>query len=525
MFGWFKKTKHEAAPSRKPQRFFSTDVPEPDVHIPFTDPFASSFQRTASDFKISASDGKAYDSAMDAATCEDGRAIGSYAMDAPSQGNTTSLKPIINPIDNIPSVQLNWYAAQGFIGYQICAMIAQHWLIDKACTMPGRDAMRHGYDIGTSDEDDVDPKIIAYIKKRDKQMRIKENCIELVRFNRIFGIRIALPIVEYEDEEAYQKPFNPDGVKPGTYRGISQIDPYWITPELDFQSGANPASIHFYEPTWWRVNGRRIHRTHLIVLRNGQVADVLKPSYLYGGIPLTQKIAERVYASERSANEAPQLLLTKRTSVWKMDIAQAIANQGLFETKMNWFSQTRDNFGIKAIGLDDEVEQLDTTLSDLSETIELQYAIVAAAAEVPSEKLMGSSPTGLNATGNYEADSYHEMLESIQEHDMQPLIERHHLLLMRSEVRPKFGVDFEIEVKWNPTDSPTAKEQAEINQIKANTAKAWVDAGVMDGQDARTALVADKDSGYTMLDDELPEGIEYMPESNVSETINPDDQT
>ena len=261
------------------------------------------------------------------------------------------------------------------------------------------------------------------------------------------------------------------------------------------------------------------------MLRNGQVADVLKPSYLYGGIPLTQKIAERVYASERSANEAPQLLLTKRTSVWKMDIAQAIANQGLFETKMNWFSQTRDNFGIKAIGLDDEVEQLDTTLSDLSETIELQYAIVAAAAEVPAEKLMGSSPTGLNATGNYEADSYHEMLESIQEHDMQPLIERHHLLLMRSEVRPKFGVDFEIEVKWNPTDSPTAKEQAEINQIKANTAKAWVDAGVMDGQDARTALVADKDSGYTMLDDELPEGIEYMPESNVSETINPDDQT
>ena len=47
----------------------------------------------------------------------------------------------------IPDAQALWYASQGFIGYQMCAIIAQNWLVDKACRMPGRDAIRQGYDI------------------------------------------------------------------------------------------------------------------------------------------------------------------------------------------------------------------------------------------------------------------------------------------------------------------------------------------------------------------------------------------
>ena len=459
---------------------------------------------------------------MDAAHTSSGsKALDVFAMDGPSAGNPNAITSSLSPLDNLPYIQLAWYCAQGFIGYQICALISQHWLIDKIITMPARDAMRHGYEIGTSDDDEIDPKIISYIKKRDKELRVKQNCVELVRFNRMFGIRIAMFVIDTEDDQFYQKPFNIDGVKPGSYRGISQIDPYWITPELDFQAGANPAAIHFYEPTWWRVNGQRIHRSHLIVLRNGQVADILKPSYLYGGVSVPQKISERVYAAERTANEAPQLALTKRTSVWKMDIAQAIAQQTLFEQKMAWFSQTRDNFGVKAIGLDDEVQQLDTSLTDFSDTIDKQYAIACAAGDCPVNKVMGTSESGMGggAAGGYDEGSYHELLESIQENDCQPLVERHHLLLMKSEIVPKFKKDFEIEILWNPTDSPTAKEQAELNGLKATTAKTLVEAGIIDGQDGRTVLVADKDSGYTTLEDDLPEGIEGEPETNVRTTI------
>ena len=529
----FLKRKETPKPEKR-QSLFSTDIPVPESNSTlWEDIFARSFQKNAGQMQPRNAFGQTVsgtDAALTIVPTND--AIGTFAMDSPTEGNPTSLKPIINPIDSLPYVQLAWYASQGFIGYQVCAMISQHWLIDKALTMPARDAMRHGFEIGASDGQQIDTEILAYIKKRDKQFAIKKNCVELVRFNRMFGIRIALPVIDTDDTKFYQKPFNIDGVKPNSYRGISQIDPYWITPELDFSAGANPASIHFYEPTWWRVNGKRIHRSHLIVIRNGQVADVLKPSYLYGGIPVPQKIAERVYAAERTANEAPQLALTKRTSVWKMDMMQALANQAAFEQKMAWFAATRDNYGIKAIGLDDEVEQLDTTLTDFDQTIMTQYQIVAAAADVPVSKLMGESPKGgLGANGDYESDSYHEFLESIQTNDMQPLIERHHQLLMRSEVLPKFGKEFEIDVIWNATDTPNAKELAEINAIKANTAKTLVDSGAVDGMDVRQQLILDKESGYNGLeeipDDELADP-DYVPITNrreserIDESIEPE---
>ena len=517
MLKWFRSLKRPPAAPAERDSLFSNGTPAPEVANPFAyaDAFAKSFQRTAADLRPTNRAGQPV-GAMDAAPVTDGgAALATFAMDAAT--SPQSFNGELQPAYNLPIIQFDWYASQGFIGYQVCSLISQHWLIDKILTMPARDAMRHGYEIGTSDDDEIDPKVLAFIKKRDKAFGIKDACVEFVRFNRMFGIRIAMPVIDTTDPEFYVKPFNIDGVKPGSYRGISQIDPYWITPELDFQAGANPASINFYEPTWWRINGQRIHRSHLIIIRNGQVADVLKPSYLYGGISVPQKIALRVYAAERTANEAPQLALSKRTSLWKMDMKQALANQALFEQKMAWFAATRDNFGIKAIGLQDEVEQLDTSLTDFDAVINQQYAIVCAAGDCPVNKILGTAESGLGggAAGSYDEKSYHEFLESIQTNECQPLIERHHLLLMKSEVIPKFGTDFETEIVWNPTDSPSAKELADLNNMKATTAKTYADAGAVDGQDIRTVLVADKYGGYTALEDELPEMPDENPESNA----------
>ena len=113
----------------------------------------------------------------------------------------------------------------------------------------------------------VDPEILDAMRKLDVEYRLNYNLIQLVDQGRIFGIRVAMFLVDNDDPEYYFKPFNPDGVTPGSYKGISQIDPYWITPQLDTESAGAPASIHFYEPTWWNVAGRLVHRTHLIVYR------------------------------------------------------------------------------------------------------------------------------------------------------------------------------------------------------------------------------------------------------------------
>jgi phage-related protein (TIGR01555 family) len=428
-----------------------------------------------------------------------GSSGGGFAMDADDVASSAKAYRRYGGI-GISDALAEWYASQTFIGYQLCAILAQQWLIDKACTMPARDAIRNGFV-----RNGPTPKVVDTLSKADKAFRLGHNMEQFVRQGRIFGIRIVIFRVESNDPNYYEYPFNPDAVTPGSYRGMSQVDPYWTAPVLDARAASDPASPDFYEPTWWSINGKLYHKSHLHIFRTTEVPDLLKPVYQYGGVPLPQRIMERVYAAERTANEAPQLAMTKRLTVWKTDMAEMVAasRNGTLSDKMATWTEWRDNYGIKGIDQGEEMEQHDTSLNDLDEVIMSQYQLVAAIANVPATKMLGTTPKGFNATGAYEEASYHEELETIQTHDLTPLVERHDLLVSLSE-----GLSYDpadIQISWNPTDSPTAAEVAAINKTNAETGKILVDSGAIDGQDERDRIRDDPDSGYTDLADIAPE--------------------
>ncbi|MFK5158069.1 anti-CBASS protein Acb1 family protein, partial [Glaesserella parasuis] len=158
---------------------------------------------------------------------------------------------------------------------------------------------------------------------------------------------------------------------------------------------------------------------------------------------------------------------------------------------MAWIKY-RDNNGIKLGDKEgDQFQQFDTTLSGLDDVIMTNYQAVSGASNVPVTKLLGTAPKGFS-TGENEDKNYNQELESIQEHDLTEFVERHHQLVMKSS-----GLEvLDLTVNWRPTDSPTAKELAEINKTKADTYSALVMSGVVDGSEVRTVLVKNPDSGF-----------------------------
>lgn len=409
-----------------------------------------------------------------------------------------SFKSVSNATGMSESVLL-WYASQGFIGYQNAALLAQHWLISKACLMPAQDAIRKGYETTSNDGEELDPEVINAFRDGDLKYNLNHNLVQFLQMGRVFGIRVAMFIVDSDDPEYYYKPFNIDGVTPGSYKGISQIDPYWMSFLLDDEAAGNPASEYFYEPTWWQINGTLIHRSHLIIYKTEELSDILKPTYMYGGVPIPQKIYERVYAAERTANEAPMLAMTKRMKVIKTDMSQALANIGNFQKRMQCNTEIQDNYGIFAIDETEEYQQFDVSLAELDAVIMTQYQIVAAASNVPAAKLLGTSPKGFNATGEHEESSYHEFLETLQE-SATALVQRHHLLLMHSEIAPSLGIEpVDTHIMWTKLDAMTEEEQALVNKAKAETGQVLVNSGAINGEDERKRIINDPDSGYNGL--------------------------
>ncbi|QJB22064.1 minor head protein [Xanthomonas phage FoX7] len=397
----------------------------------------------------------------------------------------------------VPNAIMGWYAAQTFIGYQACALIAQNWLVDKACSMPGEDAARNGWVIKAKHGNALSQEDHDRLRALDVDYKLMHNVVEFNRFKNVFGIRVAIFCVDSEDDDYYQKPFNPDGVTQGSYKGISQIDPYWMTPMLTAESTADPANINFYDPEFWIISGKKYHRSHLVIATGPAPADILKPTYIFGGIPLTQRIYERVYAAERTANEAPLLSLNKRTTALHVDLEAVAANQESFEGKLLTWVRYRDNHAVKVLGKDEVMEQFDTSLTDFDSIIMNQFQLVAAIAKTPATKLLGTSPKGFNATGEFESKSYHEELGSIQTHTMQPMVDRHYLLLCLSE-----GIEAELEIVWNPVDTPTAKELADLNDKKADTRQKYVNMGSVSPDEVRDTLRDDDRSGFNHLSDE-----------------------
>lgn len=473
MFNWFKKQPTESAPApKKKKSLFSThNDNEPSMHT-VHDVLSNIYRE------------------QPALLHNEG------AMDNSDNGYP-AFKMYSAGQSNMSDQLMYWYANQGFIGAQLCGILAQNWLVNKACAMPGDDAIRKGYNIVTVDGGELDPDALKIMKHYDKAMRLDFNMREFIRKGRIFGIRICMFKIMSTDPLYYEKPFNIDGVTAGSYKGMIQVDPYWTAPMLDGPSASQPDTMHFYEPTWWLINGKKIHRSHLIIFKHAEPVDVLKPQYIYGGIPLTQQIMERIYAAERTSNEAPQLAMSKRTTIWLTDMEAVMSDSTAAADRLQQWAQYRDNYGIKMGDKEgDDFNQFDTSLSDFDALIMTQYQLVSAIAGVPATKLLGTSPKGFGASGDYEEASYHELLESIQYHDLTPLAERHHMLVIKSFIP---GLDIETTLNWLPLDTPTTQALANTNLVKAQTAAILIEAGIISSEEDRQRVATDKSSGYNEM--------------------------
>ena len=76
------------------------------------------------------------------------------------------------------------------------------------------------------------------------------------------------------------------------YKGIKQIDPQWVTPNLTDANVQDPASMDFYEPTYYVIGGRKYHKSHFIKFVPFPVPNVLKSMYNYFGVSVPERIYE-----------------------------------------------------------------------------------------------------------------------------------------------------------------------------------------------------------------------------------------
>lgn len=432
--------------------------------------------------------------------------------------------------NDLPEEMLPFFT-HTFIGWQACALLYENAYIKKACEIPARDAVAVDYELqyenkdGDGDGDDKTDKqkeqeILNRLKKKtDKEMLMKNLVRDADIFRKVYGQILAVPTFNVDMKKAMEKPYDPSKVKKGTYTGMTLVQPFWVTYQMSIDGVSNPQMAGYYEPEYYVINATtKIHKSWVIKLITGVCPDILKPVYYYGGIPLTQQIFERVYCAEKTANEAPKLALTKRLLIVDGNVQNLAANPAEAYQALESVLNVRDNMGVMVKNPGDQVQQIDTALTDMDALIMTQFQLVAAIAEMPVTKLMKTQLKGLANSGDYEMKDYAQTLVEIQENIFNRILERHYQMLSMSE----FGKDLGLQVVWNPIDTPTELEMAQIESQQAQTDSTYIASGVVGAEEVREGLRANKDSRYHNLSEEMPEmpmmGEEEMETEEKTET-------
>jgi phage-related protein (TIGR01555 family) len=133
---------------------------------------------------------------------------------------------------------------------------------------------------------------------------------------------------------------------------------------------------------------------------------------------------------------------------------------------------------------------------------------MASVSGIPLVKLLGITPSGLNASSDGEIRSFYDFISSYQEH----LFGLHLETVLKIIQLSEFGeIDDDIGYRFEPLWELNETERASVRKTDVDTAVELINAGVLHPEEERKRLATTEDSLYHGLDvDDVPEPPEDM---------------
>ncbi len=276
-------------------------------------------------------------------------------------------------------------------------------------------------------------------------------------------------------QEELIKPLRLNKIDMRKFKGFRKIDPINIT-AIDVNT-VNPSASDYMEPQSWYVIGLgTVHRSHFLKFEANVPEAPMRPLTLYFGMPLTQLIKQDIANSNLVSQGVANLINRFRYIYMKTeDSAFTTNNTSQLKAKLQFMSMSQDNFGVCPLKSTEDVLQLTTSLTDVSENVEQCYLLISAKTDIPFTELMGKSAQGMDATGEGDRRKWYDKCRSIQTEHKPQLLTMFGIVAGTKDPKGKF-VEFSDYV-FNPLEEATEKELAENIKAYSEVAQGLVGLG------------------------------------------------
>lgn len=441
----------------------------------------------------------------------------SYSLDFP--GLPDGVKPNGIAMDGSPlgNFGADCFFGTGFIGYPRLAELAQISEYRSVSETTANEMTRQWIEIKSAGEED-NSETIRQIEECCERLNVRDVFRKAVETDGLFGRgQILVQIKGHDGKLANPLLLTEKTIAKGSLKALVNIEPMWTTPAP--YNAVDPTLPDFYKPKAWYVMAQEIHASRLFTLISRPVPDMLKPAYNFGGVSMTQLMMPYVERWLRTVDSVSDLLHSFSLSGIKTDMSAILGGSDDGDTNIilraELYNRLRDNRGLMLLSKDEEeFFQFNTPLSGLDALLAQSQEQMAAPSHTPLVKLLGITPSGLNASTEGEIAVYYDHIRAMQENLLRDPLDK----LLKLVQLHLFGkVNDNITFDFVPLRQMSETELSTIRKSDTDRDVAYIQAGVVSAEEVRGRLAGEPGSGYNGIDvEDVPE----MPDDGFSDGLN-----
>lgn len=357
-------------------------------------------------------------------------------------------------------------------------------LVAKISTTWANEMVKSGIDLRSDITNDRVNKIEEKLKFYNSSLSDSAN------WGFIFGLSACLIYLDGEfNEETLKTPLDMSIVTKGSFKGLKTVIRWQgIQPtgtqfveKLDETSGAsNPEELGepLYYEVWFLNSSKKyiVHRSRLILFNGLKLPGIENQIELGAGVSLVERIWLPLLNYLATINYVQNMLQISQQRVLYLAEGDRIGlqseeGQSEFNRTMCSISKNTDVYNMLVLDQNDEFDYKSANFANLDRIIQSAQEDLAAAANMPLNKLFGKSPTGLNNSSKENLIDFYDYIERLRNLYMRPAYQKLIPIIYKSEYGEDIG-DFSFDFK--SLFMPNEEEKALIIDRKSRPLqKAW----------------------------------------------------
>ena len=347
---------------------------------------------------------------------------------------------------------------------------------------------------------DIEPETIGALVEEEERLGLAEAFNEAHKWARLYGTSFI--VINVDDGQPVDQPLNINRVKKGGLKHIKVVDRHRID-RADLQPIENPLDPNYGMPSYYRFVNTNVKIHHSRMIRFDAVKlpfdEFKRNNYMSDSV--LDRLYEALINFNTIAAGSASMVYETNVDVMKikglMNYIQSPEGTALIQKRFTLASMLKSFNNMLLLDADEEYDKKQNSFASLPDLLYAHALFLAGGSDVPATRLLGSSASGLNATGEGDMKNYYDVIRSKQSKDYKPKMDFFDILMAKNLGIPD---DADLDYRFNSLFQMTPKEQADTDFIIAQRDGIYLDKGVV--PEYTIAKELKQNSTYTNLTDE-----------------------